>query len=175
MVRNIDRLLELDAEESAKQQERAAFLSLMDAVIESLPDGLVVTDQEGRIILFNAKAEFMFGRHRSEVIGQKVEMLMPETIRAAHVNHRQIYNRFDVSAHSRTMGLGLQLSGMRSDGNEFPADITLARMVVPSGIFNLALVRHSPRFLELGELEKMKAERPFAHGSNDGSASDARS
>jgi protein-histidine pros-kinase len=150
----IDRLIELDHQESAKQEERVAFLALMDAVTEALPDGLVVTDIDGAIVLFNERAEFMFGHHRSECIGQQVEMLMPERMRALHVNHRRIYDRFNVSPHARSMGLGLQLTGLRSDGHEFPADVTLARMVVPKGVFNLALIRYSPRSIDLAAGEK---------------------
>jgi PAS domain S-box-containing protein len=157
MVRAIDRLIELDERESAMQHERIAFLSLLDSVIEALPDGLVVTDIEGKIILFNERAEFMFGRHRSEVIGQNVELLMPERLRKLHTNDRHMYNRFDISPHTRTMGLGLQLTGIRSDGHEFPADITLARMVAPKGVFNLALVRYSPQLIELAAAERAAA------------------
>jgi PAS domain S-box-containing protein len=151
LARAIDRLIELDEQESLKQREQMAFLSLMDSVIEALPDGLVVTDIEGNVILFNEKAEFMFGYHRSEIIGQKVEKLLPEQIRALHIRRRDLYNRFDIAPHAKTMGLGLHLTGIRSDGHEFPADITLARMVVPRGIFNIALVRYSPRIPELLE------------------------
>jgi protein-histidine pros-kinase len=149
LARAIDRLIELDERESVKQHERVTFLSLLDAVLEALPDGLIVTDADGKVVLFNEKAELMFGRHRSEVIGHKVEMLLPERLRELHVNHRVRYNRFDLNPHSKTMGLGLELSGIRSDGHEFPADITLARMIVPKGIYNLALVRYSPRIIEL--------------------------
>jgi two-component system sensor kinase FixL len=145
LVTAIDRLIELDEQESATQHERVAFLTLMEAVIEALPDGLVVTDEDGKVTLFNERAEFMFGRHRSEVIGQSVEFLMPERIRGLHVTQRQLYNRFDLSPHARTMGMGMQLTGIRSDGHEFLADITLARMVVPKGVYNLALVRYSRR------------------------------
>jgi len=153
MVRAIDRLIELDERESAIQHERVAFLSLLDAVIEALPDGLVVTDADGKIIVFNEKAEFMFGRHRSEVVGQEVEILMPERFRKLHVNHRQAYNRFAAARNARTIGLGLQFIGIRSDGHEFPADITLACMVVPRGVFNLALIRYSQRPLEPAAVE----------------------
>ena len=148
MTGAIDRLLELDERESAKQHERMAILSLMDAVIEALPDALVVTDVDGNIVIFNEKAEFMFGYHRSQIIGEKVDKLLPEQTRALHENHRDMYNRFDICPHPRTMGLGLSLTGLRSDGHEFPADITLARMVAPKGVFNLALVRYSSRAAE---------------------------
>jgi PAS domain S-box-containing protein len=148
-VTAIDRLIELDEQESGKQRERLGFLALLDSVFEALPDGLVVTDLTGNVILFNEKAEFMFGYHRSEVIGQKVEKLMPERARALHVRRRERYNRFDLSPHARTMGLGLRLVGIRSDGYEFPVDISIARMIAPRGVYNLALLRYSPRTADL--------------------------
>jgi PAS domain S-box-containing protein len=149
VARAIDRLIELDEQASAKQHERVEYLSLMDAVIEALPDGLIVTDSAGKIVLFNEKAEFMFGYHRSEVVGELVEKLLPERDRARHAYDRDMYNRFEISQRARTMGVGANLSGLRSDGQEFLADITLARMIAPKGIFNLALIRFSPRAVEL--------------------------
>ncbi len=149
MTEAIDRLMELDERESAAQHDRLSFLSLMASVIEALPDGLIVTDTDGNIVLFNAKAEFMFGRHRSEVVGQKIEILLPERIRENHVKHREIYDRFNIGPHARTMGIGLRLLGIRSDGREFPVDVSLSHMVVPKGVFNLALVRFSVEMAEL--------------------------
>jgi PAS domain S-box-containing protein len=143
----IERLIELDEEASAKQRERVAYLSLMNAVIEALPDALIVADAAGKIVLFNERAEFMFGYPRSEVIGEAVEKLLPERDRARHRHDRETYNRFEISQRARTMGVGMDLLGLRADGQEFPVDITLARMVVPKGIFNLALIRYSPRVL----------------------------
>ena len=147
MARAIDRLIELDEQASAKQHERVEYLSLMDAVVEALPDGLIVTDAVGKIVLFNEKAEFMFGYHRSEVVGQPVEVLLPVGSRAGHAHDRDMYNRFEISQRARTMGIGANLTGIRKDGQEFPVDITLARMVVPMGIYNLALIRFSSRIV----------------------------
>jgi PAS domain S-box-containing protein len=140
----IDRLIELDKQESARQNERLAYLSMMDAVIEALPDALIVTDAAGIIFLFNEKAEFMFGFHRSELIGQPVEQLLPERCRAHHAHVRDMYIRFGVTKRVQTMGSGMDVVGLRSDGSEFQARITLARMIVPQGEFSLALVRFSP-------------------------------
>ena len=141
----IERLLELDARETEQHRQRAGFLSLLDAVIEALPDALVVTNLEGKIIIFNERAELMFGYHRSEIIGKTVEMLIPERDRVKHVHARMMYSRFDVNKRSETMGIGMNLLGLHSDGHEFRTDITLARMVVPEGIYIMALVRFSPR------------------------------
>jgi PAS domain S-box-containing protein len=144
LVRAIERLMQLDEQETMRQRERASLLSLIGAIIEALPDALIVTDTRGKIVLINEKAEFMFGYSRSELIGQPLEMLMPERLRERHIIQRDIYNQFHVSPRPQTMGLGMQLAALHSDGREFPTDIMLARLVVPKGIFNLALIRYSP-------------------------------
>lgn len=145
MVRAIERLIQLDEQETARQRERVATLALAAAVIEALPDALIVIDITGAIVMINERTELLFGYHRSELLGHQVEILLPPEFRDQHVRNRAEYNQFTLSAHARTMGLGLQLSGVRSDGHIFPVDIMLARMVVPKGIYNLALVRHAPR------------------------------
>lgn len=145
MFSALNRLIELDVEESAKQRERVAFMSLMGAVIEALPDGLVVIDLTGKILFFNQQAELLFGYHRSQVIGRQLEMLMPEHRRARHVHQREMFGRFDISKRPQSMGIGMNLAALREDGHEFMADITLARMVAPSGILLLASVRCAPR------------------------------
>ncbi len=145
MAEAIERLIELDERETVKQRERIEFLSLMDAMIEALPDALVVTDLDGKIVLFNERAEFMFGYRRSEIIGKLVEQLIPERSRFRHVHDRQMFNRYNLSRRTQTLGIGLNLVGIRSDGHEFPAEISLARMVAPNGILILASIRFSPR------------------------------
>ena len=143
----IERLIELDEQASAKQRERAIYMSLMDAVIEALPDALVVTDAAGQVVLFNRQAEFMFGYARAEVIGLPVEKLLPERHRSRHRHDRESYVRFNVSQRAQTMGVGTDLLGLRGDGHEFPVDITLARMITSKGVHNLALIRYSARTL----------------------------
>lgn len=160
MAKAIDRLIELDEQESVKQSGRAAHLALTDAVIEALPDALIVIDTAGTIVLFNEKAEFMFGYHRSEMIGQPVERLMPERARPGHTHDREMYNRYDISQRARTMGIGANLVGIRNDGHEFPVDITLARMVVPNGIHNLALIRFSRTIVDLEAAARSTPQAP---------------
>ncbi len=145
MANEIERLIQLDEQETAKQHERVALLSLTAAVIEALPDALIVVDVQGKIVLVNERAEFMFGYPRTDLIGRPVEMLMPVRTRQIHSTHRREYNQFNLSPHARTMGLGTKLIALRSDGLEFPTEIMLARMVVSQGIFNLALIRGTPR------------------------------
>jgi PAS domain S-box-containing protein len=162
LAKAIDRLIELDEQESMKQLERTTHLSLTEAVVEALPDALIVVDTGGKIVLFNEKAEFMFGYHRSEMIGQPVEKLMPERARPAHTHDREVYNRYDISQRARTMGIGANLIGIRNDGHEFPVDITLARMVVPKGIYNLALIRFSRKIIDLEAAARCIQQSPAA-------------
>ncbi len=100
----IERLEALDAKDTEQQRQRNQFLSLLDAVIEALPDALVVTTLEGDIIIFNKRAELMFGYHRTEMFGKTVELLIPERDRAEHIRLRKRYSRFDVNERSKTMG-----------------------------------------------------------------------
>lgn len=145
MVREIERLIQLDEQASARQRERVASHALAAAVIEALPDALIVIDVSGAIVMINERTELLFGYHRSELLGRQVEILLPVELRDRHAKNRAEYNEFTLSAHARTMGLGLQLSGVRSDGHVFPVDIMLARIARPKGTYNLALVRHTPR------------------------------
>jgi len=141
----IERLIQLDEQETTRQHARVAVLSLTAAVIEALPDALIVVDVEGKIVLVNERAEFMFGYPRTDLIGRPVEMLMPVRTRQIHSAHRREYNQFNLSPHARTMGLGRKLIALRCDGLEFQTEIMLARMVVSQGIYNLALIRGTPR------------------------------
>lgn len=145
MFSALNRLIELDEQDSVKQRERVAFLSLMGSVIESLPDALVVTGADGKILFFNESAEFMFGYQRSEVVGLPVEILVPKRVRCRHKHDREQYRRFEINQRAQTMGVGMDLSAVRKDGHEFKVDITLSRMVSPQGVLALASIRCSPR------------------------------
>ena len=139
----IARLIELDEKDTEKLRDRAEVLTMMEVFIEALPDALIVADAAGGIVFCNANAELMFGYHRSELLDQPVEKLMPASFAAHHPARREAFNRFGTTVRSQTMGIGLRLLGKRSDGLEFPVDITLARLVHSRGIFNLASVRYS--------------------------------
>lgn len=92
-------------------------------LLESAPDAVLITDEQGSIQLANAEAERLFGYRREEVIGQRIEMLIPQRYRGAHVGHREGYVR---AARTRLMGAGLELHGLRKDGTEFPVAIGLS-------------------------------------------------
>jgi PAS domain S-box-containing protein len=121
------------AEESLRESEEG-----QRALFESAPDPIVVTDAEGRIGRVNRQAEVMFGYQRSELIGQPVEMLIPQQFRGRHERHRAGYVR---SPHLRPMGAGLQLYGRRKDNSEFPVDIMLSPLASKRGTLVIAVVR----------------------------------
>lgn len=113
---------------------------LLLKVVESLPDALVVVDPLGQVVIFNAQAELLFGYHRSAVIGQSLEMLVPDYVRGRHERLRE---GFMADPRTRPMGQGQVLSCRRHDGSELPVQINLAPIVVPAGTFVAAVLRRS--------------------------------
>jgi PAS domain S-box-containing protein len=112
---------EADERESAARQNEVS----LSALLEAAPQAVVACGGDGCIRLVNAATESMFGYAREEMLGQPLEMLLPETSRAAHERHRVAY-----LAHPRTrpMGAGLSLAGRRKGGDEFPVEVSLSSM-----------------------------------------------
>jgi PAS domain S-box-containing protein len=106
----------------ADRKLRASEARFRD-LLESAPDAVLIVNNQGRIQLANAQAERLFGYRREEVVGQKIEMLVPQRYRGAHTGHREGYAR---AARPRPMGAGLDLYGLRKDGSEFPVAISLS-------------------------------------------------
>jgi PAS domain S-box-containing protein len=131
-------LQEIDATERRRAAERAAFFEIMGTVVEALPDALIITDEAGEIILANAQAELIFGYHRDQMIGQAVEMLLPERFQHSHAAYRAGYV---AEPRVRSMGDLREISGRRRDGQEIWVEIMLSPVVTRSGIYTLAVVR----------------------------------
>ena len=115
-----------------------ATAGLFERLFESSPDGIVLTDREGRIVRVNSQTESMFGYGREELQGQPVELLVPERFRSAHVSHREHYH---AEPRMRPMGAGLALYGRRKDGAEFPVDIMLSPLETGEGLLVLGVIR----------------------------------
>ena len=112
--------------------------TLFEKLFEASPDAIVVTKADGRITSINAQVEQLFGYTRQELIGQGVEILVPERFRQKHPAHRGAYN---THASLRPMGAGLELFGRRKDGGEFPVDIMLSPMETADGRVVISVIR----------------------------------
>lgn len=119
-------------------QQQVAEVLLSPAVLEAIPDAVAAVNQQGIIIQVNSQAEAMFGYIRDELIGQKVEMLVPERQRSQHDGHRA---HFHSQPKIRRMGSGLELHGRRRDGSEFPVEISLSPVQTGNGIIVLSAIR----------------------------------
>ena len=96
---------------------------LFRGLLESAPDATVITDGDGRIFLVNALTEQLFGYSRNELAGEPVETLIPERFRS---HHKTLRLGFVEERRMRAMGAGRELSGLRKDGTEFSAEISLS-------------------------------------------------
>ena len=125
-------------------------------LLEAAPDAMVCVEADGRIALVNAQAERLFGYHRDELIGQPVEMLVPDDARTFHARHRDDYV---TDPRPRPMGAGLQLAGRRRDGSTFPADISLSAIPTSQGLLITAAVRDvTDRIEAQAEAERLRAD-----------------
>lgn len=106
-------------------------------VVEYAPSAMVMIDQRGIIVLVNAQTELLFKYSRAALIGQPVDILVPERARTSHVAYRE---GFLATPQPRPMGVGRDLFARRSDGSEFPVEIGLNPMDTDEGIMVLASI-----------------------------------
>lgn len=137
-ARTEDRVRERTAELTAANEALRSSEERFRRLLESAPDGIVTVDGEGRILMANEQVEKLSGYSRPELIGNRVEMLVPQRVRDVHVHHRQGY-----MAHPRTrpMGVGLDLYLQRKDGSEMPVEISLSPMQTAQGRVVMAILR----------------------------------
>jgi len=96
---------------------------LVRSVLDSAPDAMIIIDASGTVLFANRQVTALFGHERGAIVGQPVEILLPQRFRGRHVAHRQGYGD---NVRVRPMGAGLELFGIRADGSEFPVEISLS-------------------------------------------------
>jgi len=111
---------------------------LSPSVVEAIPDAVAAVNQQGVIIQVNSQTESLFGYTREELIGQKIEMLVPDRQRPQHHLHRE---HFHQEPKIRRMGSGLDLCGRRRDGSEFPVEISLSPVATDGETMVLSVIR----------------------------------
>ena len=127
---------EAELRDALKRSEIVA--AELESFIENTPDGIVVADRDGRIVKVNRQTEKLFGYGRDELVGQPVEMLLPQRLAPDHGGHLRGYF---AAPRVRAMGNGRALMARRKDGSEFAADISLAPLETPEGMQAIATVR----------------------------------
>ncbi len=112
--------------------------SILRQLLEMAPDAILTVDRDGLILFANSQTEQLFGYRREELLGQTIEILLPEQLREIHQHHRQEYYR---APRTRPMGIGLELWARRKDGTEFPVEISLSPLDTDHGLLVSAAVR----------------------------------
>jgi PAS domain S-box-containing protein len=136
----VEAILHLFGVALATEMERQRNLRLFHDLVEFSPDGIVMCDRDGRITLANRQAEEMFGWTREELMGQRVEMLVPAALRAGHSTTRANYVE---SAEARPMGSGRpSLDAQHRDGSTFPVEISLSPLETDDGPMVAAAIRN---------------------------------
>src|SRR3990170_3471200 len=116
---------------------RGATQRDFEALVEHSPHAVVITDNDGRIVLVNRETERIFGYSRTELLGQTVEVLVPERLRRGHVRHR---GRYLAGPSMRSLGASRCLLGRRKDGTEFPTEIGLSYVQTHDGILVMGAI-----------------------------------
>jgi PAS domain S-box-containing protein len=130
-------------------QERELAEDRFRALVQTAPTGIFIADEKGCIIEVNTRALSMFGYDDGELIGENIEILIPERLRNSHRAHRAAYVK---KPHARAMGAGMELVGRRKDGTEFPAEISLGPLITKKGVLVSSTV------VDISERKKMEKQ-----------------
>jgi hypothetical protein len=148
----------LDPRQDKPSQKTVTEALLSPSILEAIPDALVAVNQQGVIIQVNSQTETLFAYTRDELIGQQIEMLVPDRQRSQHQQHRE---DFHAKPKIRRMGSGLDLYGRRRDGTEFPVEISLSPVETGNGMVVLSAIR------DIGDRKRIEQELRRAHEELD--------
>lgn len=109
----------------------------IDAIFQFATEGILLTNERGEIVHANPSSERLFGYEKGELIGQRIEVLVPRRLTESHKVNRE---KFNESPHSRSMGAGMELFGLKKDGTEFPVEISLSPYTAIEGKFVVAFI-----------------------------------
>ncbi len=136
--------------QNSESPRRTVAETLLSAsILNAVPDAVVAVNERGVIIQINSQTESLFSYTRDELIGQRLEVLVPERHRPQHDAHREEYHR---QPKIRRMGSGLDLYGRRRDGSEFPVEISLSPITNADGMIVLSVIR------DISDRKRIEAE-----------------
>ncbi len=133
----------------AEVQERNRAENRFRMLIETVPLGIVIANKQGLIAEMNPQALRMFGYGREELLGESVDILLPERLRTSHERHRSSYAK---DPHARPMGVGMELFARRKDGTEFPVEISLSPLETKEGVLISSII------VDTSERKKMEKQ-----------------
>jgi PAS domain S-box-containing protein len=142
-------------------REAISAAVLFRSLLDCIPDAIVLVNSIGRIVLSNSHAEKLFGYQRVELQGKPVELLMPERFRRAHIRHQANYHT-ESESQTRAMGKAQGLFGLRKDGTEFPADISLSTMETKEGALVVTVIHDIEAKIRAEQLRTEIVERERA-------------
>lgn len=143
-----------DNSRSPLTADTVAEILLSSQLLDTIPDAIVVASTDGTIVQVNTQTEELFRYARGELVGQKIEVLVPQRFRGQHLNHR---DSFTAAPKTRRMGAGLNLKGQRRDGSEFDVEISLSPVATEDGLIVLSAIR------DISDRKRIEEELRQAH------------
>jgi len=170
-VRRRDEIGQLTEAFNGLMQSRSAADARLQQLIEQAPNAMVVVNGEGSIETFNRQAERYFGYDRAEILGAEIERLVPARLRSIHAGRRKNFFQARLNTEPLAMGGGLDIWGLRKDGSEFPADISLSTIDTDQGTKILAVIvditeRHRLSVEIDARAHELEIERDRAQAAN---------